>query len=89
VWVGASKITAIGLAVRRGVTMHGFAFNVSPNMAHFNFIVPCGIQNRGVASLETLVGTSVDFSQVSDQVVHYFKNEFGYDKVIEMDYERP
>ncbi len=89
VWVGKSKITAIGLAVRRGVTMHGFAFNVCPNMAHFGLIVPCGIQDRGVASLETLLGKSVDFSHVSKQVIEYFKNEFGYETAIEMDYERP
>ena len=72
VWVGDSKITAIGLAVRRGVTMHGFAFNVKPNMDHFNLIVPCGIQNRGVASLKKLLGRDVDFETVNAQVLNYF-----------------
>ncbi len=86
VWVGQSKITAIGLAVRRGVTMHGFAFNVCPNMAHFGLIVPCGIQDRGVASLESLLGTPVDFDQVNNQVIDYFKKQFGYEAVVEMDY---
>ncbi len=86
VWVGQSKITAIGLAVRRGVTMHGFAFNVCPNMAHFGLIVPCGIQDRGVASLESLLDSPVDFDQVNNQVIDYFKKQFGYEAVVEMDY---
>lgn len=86
VWVGQSKITAIGLAVRRGVTMHGFAFNVCRNMNHFNLIVPCGIQNRGVASLETLLDAKPDFDTVTNQVIRYFKNQFNYEDVIEMPY---
>ena len=87
VWVGNSKITAIGLAVRRGITMHGFAFNVKPNMEHFNLIVPCGIQNRGVASLKTLLGHDVDFDLVNDQVLQYFMKQFGYTQSIDMPYE--
>ncbi len=89
VWVGGSKITAIGLAVRRGVTMHGFAFNVNPNMNHFNLIVPCGIQGRGVASLQTLMGEEqkVDFEHVNGQVLDYFTKEFEYTEVVEMAYD--
>ncbi len=86
VWVGGSKITAIGLAVRRGVTMHGFAFNVKPNMDHFNLIVPCGIQNRGVASLKTLLGHDIDFEVVNSQVLEYFIKQFGFTSYEEMPY---
>lgn len=53
-WVENKKIGAIGVAVQRYVTMHGFAFNVCPDMKHFQFIVPCGIQSFGVTSLEEL-----------------------------------
>lgn len=87
VWVGGSKITAIGLSVRRGVTMHGFAFNVCPDMNHFNLIVPCGIQDRGVASLQTLVDQNVDYELVTNQVIEYFKNRFGYESIMDMPYE--
>lgn len=51
VWVGAEKIAAIGLHVRRGVTLHGFALNVSPRMEAYAYIVPCGLHDRGVTSL--------------------------------------
>jgi len=47
VWVGDEKITAIGLAVKRWVTMHGFAFNVTTDLGHFDWIVPCGIRQGG------------------------------------------
>ncbi|MCA1834094.1 MAG: lipoyl(octanoyl) transferase LipB [Actinomycetota bacterium] len=53
-WVGDSKIAAIGVHVSRGVTTHGFAFNVDPDLSAFNGIVPCGIVDRGVTSLSAL-----------------------------------
>ena len=86
VWVDGSKITAIGLAVRRGVTMHGFAFNVCPNMEHFNLIVPCGIAGRGVTSLKSLTEVNPDFEFVNQQVLDYFMKVFEYTEVEEMAY---
>ena len=62
------KMGAIGVAVQRYVTMHGFAFNVCPDMKHFQFIVPCGIQSFGVTSLKEL-GIEKSMEEISDQLV--------------------
>lgn len=79
VWVGNEKITAIGLAVKRGVTMHGFAFNVNTILQHFMLIVPCGIVGKGVASIEKLTGGKADFEEMNKEVLQYFCKVFNYD----------
>ncbi|WP_026478865.1 lipoyl(octanoyl) transferase LipB [Alkaliphilus transvaalensis] len=78
VWVGDEKIVAIGLAVKKGVTMHGFAFNVNTNLQHFNLIVPCGIANKGVTSVEKLTGKETDFTFMNQLVTEYFSRVFDY-----------
>lgn len=87
VWVGDSKITAIGLAVKRGVTMHGFAFNVNTQMSHFQLIVPCGIADKGVTSLETLTGKTQSMTAMTDLVAAYFCKVFGYDGITPCRYQ--
>lgn len=81
VWVGNDKITAIGLAVKRGVTMHGFAFNVNTDLEHFKLIVPCGISGKGVTSLKKITGKNVDFESANKMVLEYFIKSFDYDGV--------
>jgi lipoate-protein ligase B len=56
VWVGEAKIAAIGVAVRRWVSFHGFALNVDPDLDHFQLIHPCGIRHLGVTSMRDLLG---------------------------------
>ncbi len=84
VWVNNEKITAIGLAVKKGVTMHGFAFNVNTNLDHFQYIIPCGIREKGVTSLEKLLGKPQNFSQINQRVVKEFVSVYGYQKVQEV-----
>jgi lipoate-protein ligase B len=58
VWVGDRKVAAIGVAVRRWVTLHGFALNVDPDLTHFDWIHPCGIRDLGVTSMRALLGAA-------------------------------
>jgi lipoyl(octanoyl) transferase len=54
VWVGQEKIAAVGIAIQHGITRHGVSINVRPDMNHFSYIIPCGILDRGVTSMEKL-----------------------------------
>lgn len=80
VWVDNKKITAIGIAIKKGVTMHGFAFNVNTNLDHFRWIIPCGITDRGVTSMQELIGRELDQKNVEAQVIRHFSSVFGYDE---------
>lgn len=82
VWVGLDtphpeKIAAIGIRASRWITMHGFALNVVPNLAHFDLIVPCGIQGYGVTSLSRLLGREVTVEEVRPPVIAAFAEVFG------------
>jgi lipoyl(octanoyl) transferase len=79
VWVGDQKITAIGIAVKQWVTMHGFAFNVNTCLEHFRWIVPCGIADKGVTSLEQLTGKTQDLPTLYRKLTDYFAAVFGWE----------
>lgn len=87
VWVGDDKITAIGFAVKRWVTMHGFAFNANTDLDHFKWINPCGITDKGVTSMQKLLGHEVGLDAVMDQVIEYFCKIFDMEPQI-MDEEK-
>lgn len=77
VWVGNDKLAAMGVHVSRWVTSHGFAFNVSTDLSYFDWIVPCGLRDKGVTSFERLLGRRVDLDEVIDRVVDHFGKVFG------------
>jgi lipoyl(octanoyl) transferase len=77
VWVGEEKIAAIGVRISRWVTSHGFALNVNTDLHYFGLIVPCGIVDKGVTSLERLYGRRVEMPDVERAVVRAFSEVFG------------
>jgi lipoyl(octanoyl) transferase len=78
-WIGNDKIGAIGVRVSRWITSHGFAFNVNTDLRHFDLIVPCGIANRGVTSLQRAAGRSLSMAEVEDALVRHFCSRFEAD----------
>ena len=83
VWVGEEKIMAIGVAVKKWVTYHGFAFNVTPNLVHFRLIHPCGIKDKGVTSLAVLLGRQVNRAEVEPMMVEEMGRVFGLEMLWE------
>ncbi len=80
VWVGSEgreeKIAAIGVRISRWITSHGFALNVATDLRHFQLIVPCGIADRGVTSIERVLGRAVPMRDVEDAVARAFSKVF-------------
>lgn len=77
VWVGEEKVAAMGIKVSHWITMHGFALNVCPDLSHFDLIVPCGIHDKGVTSLQKLLGQEVTPQDVIPVVVNSFASVFN------------
>lgn len=79
VWVGEEKVAAIGVRVARWVTSHGFALNVSSNLDHFQTIVPCGIRDYGVTSLERIMNDPPGVEEVARRFAPHFAEVFERD----------
>jgi lipoyl(octanoyl) transferase len=88
IWIGdgpdEAKIAALGIRIKRWVTLHGFSINVAPDLAHFGGIVPCGISEFGVTSLEQ-IGKETDMMRVDAalkrQFLHFLNDLSCADKV--------
>jgi lipoyl(octanoyl) transferase len=82
VWVGDAKIAAIGVKLSAsGVTQHGFALNVATDLRYFQQIVPCGIADKGVTSLERLLGTAPPHNDVEREIGAAFGEVFGVEMI--------
>ena len=77
VWVGQRKIIALGCAIKRGVSMHGFGFNVNTNLNDFQMITPCGIPDREVTSLERAIGHIEDMNQIKEKMIQTINKVFN------------
>jgi lipoate-protein ligase B len=77
VWVGMRKIGAIGLAVRRGVSFHGLALNVDPDLAPFGFVQPCGLHGVGVTSIAKESGRPVALAEALSAAERNIEAVFG------------
>ena len=81
VWIGARKIASIGVGIRRWVTYHGFALNLSTNLSYFDSIVPCGIEGCQMTSLAQLGRTDIGIGEFTNSLCENFGRVFGYAKL--------
>jgi len=78
------KICAIGVRCSRWITMHGFAFNVNTDLSYFNNIIPCGIVNKQVTSMQKELGHSLDMQEVKEKVKSNFERVFEAELISEV-----
>ncbi len=81
IWVNSSKITSVGIAVRKWVTYHGVALNVNTDLEAFNMIVPCGHREEKMTSMERELGFSLNMTEVKKKFTEAFGKAFGYDNI--------
>lgn len=81
VWYGEEKLVALGLAVKRGVTMHGFALNLNTILEHFQLIVPCGLATMGVTSVKKIKGQKVDLEDIKSKLIKYFVDMYKFEGI--------
>jgi len=79
VWVGEEKICAIGVAISRWITSHGWALNVNSNLSHFDLIIPCGISGKRVTSIRKILGGEMEADEVREALVESFAGVFRFE----------
>ena len=77
IWVGDEKLGSVGIAIRRGITFHGLALNVDPNLEHFSWIHPCGLPDAGITSIRRETERRVSMKTIRKAFKHHFGDVFG------------
>lgn len=77
-WVGDNKIGAVGVRISEGVTSHGMALNINTNLVFYDYIVPCGNSDKGVTSMQQVLGHPIVLEQVADNVQSAFSAQFDF-----------
>ena len=83
VWLGvgspdARKICAMGVKSSRWITMHGLGFNVNADLKYFDYIIPCGISDKSVTSMQYELGRKIDMDELSEKLVVHLSNLFDF-----------
>ncbi len=82
VWAGTDKIASIGIGVRRWVTFHGFALNVNTDLSYFSAIVPCGLPEVRMTSVQELLQEEIPLDTVQATLVRSFARIFGHQEIV-------
>ena len=77
VWVGENKLGSIGIAVRRGISFHGFALNVNTSLEPFTWVNPCGLEDVRITSMKEVLGKELPMRRIRDSVCFYIREIFG------------
>ena len=82
VWVKDKKIAALGVRISKWVTMHGFSININPDLEYYKSIIPCGIEDYGITSMENIMGNEVpSMGEIKSKVINLFSRDFTGTKV--------
>ena len=82
VWVKDKKIAALGVRISKWVTMHGFSININPDLEYYKSIIPCGIEDYGITSMENIMGNEVpSMGEIKSKVINLFSRDFRGTKV--------
>ena len=82
VWVKDKKIAALGVRISKWVTMHGFSININPDLEYYKSIIPCGIEDYGITSMENIMGNEVpSMGEIKSKVINLFSRNFTGTKV--------
>ncbi len=73
VWVGKDKVGFVGIAVRDGISLHGFALNVNPDLSFFELIQPCGLKGVKATSINALLSKEIDMGELKESAIVYFQ----------------
>jgi lipoyl(octanoyl) transferase len=87
IWIENNKIIAFGFGIKKWITYHGFAFNVNTDLNYFSNIFPCGIRDKGVTSLQNVLGVKLEINKIIDIILRYFKEQFDYDEILRLHYD--